>query len=293
MEGMRALATAMGCALAACAPHVPDEAPALSDTIVVGESTVRLEYQARDAAAARRVAEALVKALPCAERWGQLRVPVTVVLHPSHAALEEAVHRDGFAWLRAWARFDTIDLQSPRTWNLIFPPTLAEIEELLAHELTHCVMYQRAGTASSWPYKGIPLWFREGMASVTAGQGYKRGGPEPLWAFYARTTAGRGRRRARRWEAEAARGEAYCSAAVTPSRIPSRCTRATRTSCTAPPTTPSSSCSTGTGPSTCSGCWRRWATGTASRPPSARRSGSPPTRSRRSSAVTSRGGVGR
>ena len=53
-------------------------------------------------------------------------------------------------------------------------------------------MYQRAGTASTWPYKGIPLWFREGMASVTAGQGYKRGGPEPLWAFYARTTPGAG-----------------------------------------------------------------------------------------------------
>jgi len=192
MDGMRALATAMGCAIAACAPHVPDGAPALSDTIVVGESTVRLEYQARDAGAARRVAEALVQALPCAERWGRLRVPVTVVLHPSHGALEEAVHRDGFAWLRAWARFDTIDLQSPRTWNLIFPPTLAEIEELLAHELTHCVMYQRAGSASSWPYKGIPLWFREGMASVTAGQGYKRGGPEPLWAFYARQTPGGG-----------------------------------------------------------------------------------------------------
>ena len=183
---------ALGCALAACAPRVPGGAPALSETIVVGESTVRLEYHARDAGAARRVAEALVKALPCAERWGRLRVPVTVVLHPSHAALEEAVHRDGFAWLRAWARFDTIDLQSPRTWNLVFPPSREELEELLAHELTHCVMYQRAGSAWSWPYKGIPLWFREGMASVTAGQGYKRGGPEPLWAFYARTTPGAG-----------------------------------------------------------------------------------------------------
>ncbi len=189
---MRALAMAMGCALAACAPRVPDGVRARSETIVVGESTVRLEYQARDVGAARRVAEALAKALPRAERWGRLQVPVTVVLHPTHAALEEAVHRDGFGWLRAWARFDTVDLQSPRTWNLIFPATPAEIEELLAHELTHCVMYQRAGSAASWPYKGIPLWFREGMASVTAGQGYKRGGPEPLWAFYARTTPGGG-----------------------------------------------------------------------------------------------------
>lgn len=189
---MRALATALGCALAACATRVPGGAPALSKTIVVGQSTVRLEYHARDAGAAQPVAEALVKALACAERWGRLRVPVTVVLHPSHAALEEAVHRNGFAWLRAWARFDTIDLQSPRTWNLVFPPSRVELEELLAHELTHCVMYQRAGSAWSWPYKGIPLWFREGMASVTAGQGYKRGGPEPLWAFYARTTPGAG-----------------------------------------------------------------------------------------------------
>ena len=189
---MRALATALGCALAACAPRVPDGAPARTETIAIGETTVRLEYQARDASSARRVVEALVRAIPSAERWGQLRVPVTVVLHPSHAALEEAVHRDGFSWLRAWARFDTIDLQSPRTWNLIFPPAPAEIEELLAHELTHCVMYQRAGSAWSWPYKGIPLWFREGMASVTAGQGHKRSGPESLWAFYANATPGAG-----------------------------------------------------------------------------------------------------
>ena len=49
-----------------------------------------------------------------------------------------------------------------------------QVAELLTHELTHCLMYQRSATADSWPYKGIPLWFREGMASVTAHQGYRR-----------------------------------------------------------------------------------------------------------------------
>ena len=47
--------------------------------------------------------------------------------------------------------------------------SIAALNELLTHELTHCVMYQRAGTDLNWSLKGIPLWFREGMASVTAG----------------------------------------------------------------------------------------------------------------------------
>src|SRR6185295_7528479 len=43
----------------------------------------------------------------------------------------------------------------------------------LAHELTHCLMYQKSGTREDWAKKGIPLWFREGMATWTAEQGYR------------------------------------------------------------------------------------------------------------------------
>jgi hypothetical protein len=128
------------CALAACAPRVRDAEPARVDTIAVGGAVVRVEYQPSEAGAARRVADALAQAIPRAERWGRLRAPVTIVVHPSHEALEAAVHREGYRWLRAWARFDSIDLQSPRTWNLLIPPSDRDLEELLAHELTHCVM---------------------------------------------------------------------------------------------------------------------------------------------------------
>lgn len=191
---MSARATAaLFCALAACAPRVREATtPAALATVAAGATTIRLEYEPRDAGAARRVARALTRAIPCAERWGRLRAPVTIVLHPSHEALETAVHRQGYGWLRAWARYDTIDLQSPRTWNLILDPSDAELEELLAHELTHCVMYQQAGSAWSWPYQEIPLWFREGMASVTAGQGHKRARPAALQAFWSRPLPGAG-----------------------------------------------------------------------------------------------------
>lgn len=178
-------AAALLCALAACAPRAREAAGPRVDAVAVGEAALRVSYEPRDAAAARRVVAALSRAVPAAERWGRLRQPVTVVLHPTHQALEDAAHREGYPWLRAWARFDTIELQSPRTWNLVFPPGDAELEELLAHELTHCVMYQQAGDAWSWPWLEIPLWFREGMASVTAGQGHRRAGPAALRAFWA------------------------------------------------------------------------------------------------------------
>ncbi|MFL5311578.1 MAG: hypothetical protein ACJ79H_14100, partial [Myxococcales bacterium] len=49
-----------------------------------------------------------------------------------------------------------------------------EMSELLVHELTHALMYQLLQPADGgWPEEP-PLWFREGMASVTAGQGHRR-----------------------------------------------------------------------------------------------------------------------
>src|SRR5512140_2846825 len=65
----------------------------------------------RDAAFARRVREALPAALPLAGRFGELRAPVTLTIHPTHASLEAAAGKAGYAWLRAWARPDAIEVQ--------------------------------------------------------------------------------------------------------------------------------------------------------------------------------------
>jgi hypothetical protein len=84
-----------------------------------------------------------------------------------------------------------VDLQSPRSWGLLGARD-RRIEELLAHELTHCAMYQRAGDEHTWMYKEIPRWFSEGIATVTAGQGYRYARPKDLWSFYASSRAGSG-----------------------------------------------------------------------------------------------------
>ena len=188
---MRACLLALAAAaIAACAPRLGEGAPR-TIPVAIGASQLRVEYLPEDADAARDVVEALQTAVPKAERWGPLRAPVTITLQPTHEALEQAVHREGYGWLRAWARYDTIDLQSPRTWSVLLPPDARELEELLAHELTHCVMYQAATSRWTWQLRSIPLWFREGMASVTAGQAHRRAGPQTIWAFYT-SSAGSG-----------------------------------------------------------------------------------------------------
>lgn len=168
---------------AGCAPRAAVTGSPLSTTVVVGDARVRVVYWPEDAPSARQVAGALQVALPRTARWGGLVEPVTITIHPTHAALEEAVRRPGYDWLRAWARYATIDLQAPSTWSWRGASD-RRLEEVLTHELTHCVMYQRAGTDLNWSLKGIPLWFREGMASHTAAQGYRRGTLEDLWRFY-------------------------------------------------------------------------------------------------------------
>jgi hypothetical protein len=119
-----------------------------------------------DVAASKR---ALLHAAPRLARWGGLHQEITVALVPTHRELEQAVNRRGYLWLRAWARYDDVLLQAPSTWT----SSDADLAELLTHELTHCLMYQRAGTRDDWARKGIPLWFREGMAAWTAEQGYR------------------------------------------------------------------------------------------------------------------------
>src|SRR5213075_2298906 len=110
-------------------------------------------------------------------RWGTFREGVHIRVFPDHDSLERAVDRRGYPWLRAWAYGDTVLLQSPRSWSAP-EPLDEELNELLAHELTHSLMYQliRAEDEPAWDSAAEepPLWFREGMASVTAGQGHRR-----------------------------------------------------------------------------------------------------------------------
>jgi hypothetical protein len=114
-----------------------------------------------------RVRGALERVIPRLERWGGLPAPVTVKIAPTHDELERAVNRRGYDWLRAWARYDELIIQSPGSWA----GTDRDLDELVLHELTHCVLFQHSGTARDWASKQIPLWFREGMATVTADQG--------------------------------------------------------------------------------------------------------------------------
>jgi hypothetical protein len=169
--------------LAGCAARLSAPREARSQELTVGTARFRIVYWPEDAAAARDVRRALERAAPKVARWGGLRHPVTITIHPSHDALEGAVHRPGYDWLRAWARFQTIDVQSPRTWSF-FGASERKLDELVTHELTHCAMYQVAGDDLTWMYKEIPRWFSEGIASVTAGQGYRYGGLEELYEFY-------------------------------------------------------------------------------------------------------------
>lgn len=184
-----AIALSAGCALrAGAAPQGGDDR---LDTVEIEGQVFRLHYWVEDADAAAQVTRALKRAVPRVARWGKIGKEVTITIRPTHAALEAEVHREGYEWLRAWARYQTIDLQSPRTWGW-FGAKDGEVDELITHELTHCAMYQAAAGEWTWSHKGIPLWFQEGMASVTAGQGHKRSSHEELWGYYAKSVPGAG-----------------------------------------------------------------------------------------------------
>ena len=165
------LVVTLGCA------HARGRRPGELETVRVGEVTFHLQYTSEDAGAAEQVKRSLERAVSAAGRWGTLSVPVRVTIHPTHQALETAVHHEGQAWLRGWARLASVDLQSPRTWTG-GAATDAQMAQLLAHEITHCAMYQSVGGASSWQERAIPLWFQEGMASVAAGEEHRRAGRE-------------------------------------------------------------------------------------------------------------------
>jgi len=188
---MRWLVLLAVAAFAGCAHVAPRDSQPRVEEVRVGDARFLVQYWADDAASVRQVVAAVEHAAPRVARWGTLTSPVTFIINPSHEALESAVRREGYSWLRAWAQFATINMQSPRTWSL-FGGSQRDVEELVTHELTHCVMYQSASTEFNWPYKGIPLWFREGLASVTADQGHRRGRVEDLWRYYEQSAPGSG-----------------------------------------------------------------------------------------------------
>ncbi len=144
---------------------------------------IDVHYRERDTDAALQVRRAVERALPRLARWGSFDDSVTIVIHPSHAALERAANRSGYDFLRAWARYEQIELQSPRTWTLL-GASQPQVDELLLHELTHSLMYQVASDRLGWTRKRIPLWFREGMASYTAEQGYRVPSLDDLERFW-------------------------------------------------------------------------------------------------------------
>jgi len=134
--------------------------------------TFRVEYQAREEQGANMVRTAVEQISVRLVRWGRFQEPVALRVHPDLRSLEKAARRSGYDWLRAWARYDVVDVQDPNTWQPI-RASQQDLNETLLHELTHALMYQLAADKGGWRQKKIPAWFREGMASYTAEQGYR------------------------------------------------------------------------------------------------------------------------
>jgi len=176
--GMLCLAALAGCAVPRLS-STPDETPLAVEVSGPG-LLFQVRYPRDDAGEAGRIGGGLLAAGPRLVRWGRFRHGVTVRVLPDHESLEALIGLHGYPWLRAWAFGDQILLQSPRTWG--DPPAAAreEMPELLVHELTHALMYQLLQPADGGFPEEPPLWFREGMASVTAGQGHRRLGLDDL-----------------------------------------------------------------------------------------------------------------
>jgi hypothetical protein len=148
--------------------HVPPGPVTRSPAAIqVDGTSVEVRHADEDAAVADQVRRVVPRAVRASAQWGSLPASVTVTIHATHADLEAATGRTGNAWMRAWARIGAVDLQSPTTWSRGHASDDA-LTQILAHELTHCVLFQavgRDGRAGE-----IPMWFQEGMASVAAGE---------------------------------------------------------------------------------------------------------------------------
>ena len=171
----------IACCASACATRGRGET--LQQDYTVGTAHFRLEARDVDRGTLRMIERGLELAGNELLRWGGLTEPVTLYVLPDQRALREAIGHPGYTWVNAWARYDTVHLQSPRSWSFL-PPRQSDVDRLLLHELSHVMLYQRAGDADTWRHKGIPLWFDEGLASVTAQQAYRWPGLEDLARWY-------------------------------------------------------------------------------------------------------------
>lgn len=95
-----------------------------------------------------------------------LAEPVLVRLHTDVASFVAASGRTEH-WLRAWASFAAVDLLHPRFWQ--DDGEGARVGRL-AHELTHCAIYQAFGDERRARQARVPWWLAEGAASVVAAQ---------------------------------------------------------------------------------------------------------------------------
>jgi len=188
MRLSRALALAAPAALVACAHNAvrtpsTERGTALAARVEAPGLLVELLYMPADAAEAARIRKELLEAGPPLSRWGSFREGITLRLLPDHDSFERAANRRGYPWLRAWTFPDQVLLESPRSWNAQPGPARdQDVRELLVHELTHALMYQLMEPAHGpvWSVEEPPRWFREGMASVTAGQEHLRLSREEL-----------------------------------------------------------------------------------------------------------------
>lgn len=169
----------VGCYREAIIPDFPLEVRA---TPREAPNSVRLSFFERDAAVVSDTLKATLYALRENQRWTTLEAPLHLRIFPTHRSLEEALQLR-LPWVRAWARYGDIWLQSPRTWRRQFYQW--PLTELLTHEIAHVAMFQMCCEQKDWDNRSIPLWFREGMASVTAQQGYVRLSVERLASFFA------------------------------------------------------------------------------------------------------------
>lgn len=176
---MRRLPALLGAVALSVTPAclVRGTAPAREGTVRTGRGTFVVRSDAVDAASFDAVVVAVRKGEAALSRWGHFKEPVRVNVLPDRQTFDAAVGEGGFPGRRGFARYDDVFLLSPENWSAL-GARQAEVEELVLHELTHCLMYQRAGSRTQWRRKGIPLWFREGMASYIAHQAYRWKAPD-------------------------------------------------------------------------------------------------------------------
>jgi hypothetical protein len=163
--------------------------------LVTGTGTIRLDFVEWNEETSELLKDAVPRAASVLARWGGLGEPVRITVVNSHWELEEMVGRP-LPGISAWARRTQVILWDPRWWPL--PPVArhdpqrageirrTQVTGLLKHELTHSLMFQHAGRPPSDPQDRIPFWFREGMATLTAGEGAQWPPPESLSQWLSR-----------------------------------------------------------------------------------------------------------